>query len=126
MAPATEQRETMDLCGTGDDFRLRLSAALRADQKSVFSCQHRIPPVVRVNGTGQTRTDTARGVPVLHYILPPESYPVRSLFRVMVSIRPVQAQEHLVSLWIVEHFTIKHSAQLPWTRPLLTGCDTQV
>jgi hypothetical protein len=37
VAPATEQRETMNLRGTGDDFRLRLSAALGAKQEPVFS-----------------------------------------------------------------------------------------
>lgn len=42
-------------------------------------------------------------------------------FRVMVSIRAVQAPFHLVSLYVVDHFTIKQPAQLSWTRPLLAG-----
>lgn len=106
----------MNLRGPGDDLCLCLPAAFWTEQESVFSCQHCFPPVVRIGGTGQTRTDTPDSSD--ERISNPLQYLLCLLFRICSPKPPHAAGTHL---YAAPHFvcfsSVAEGAGFEPTRP---------
>ena len=81
MAPGAVKREPHQNRGAGDDLRLGLPAALRAEYVTIGVCLH-ISSCVSNGGTGRTRTDTPESTD--ERISNPPQFPLCLLFRVRV------------------------------------------